>query len=256
MTSIERLKEIMALLRDPEKGCPWDVEQNFESIAPHTIEEAYEVADAIEKNDMLHLKEELGDLLLQVVFHAQMASEDKLFDFDEVVNDLNEKLIHRHPHVFGDETIRTAEEQSVAWDKHKEVEQLVKGHESILDEVALALPALLRAYKLQKRAAKVGFDWPDTRPVFEKIEEEIEELKHAHQHGTNIEEELGDLLFAVVNLARKLKVNPENALRSTNSKFKSRFNYIEKTLQKNGKSPKESTLNEMDMLWEEAKKTS
>lgn len=258
MKHTARLLEIMAQLRDPAKGCPWDVEQNFASIVPYTLEEAYEVAEAIEQNDMNALKEELGDLLLQVVFHAQMAKEQGLFAFEDVANAINEKLVVRHPHVFGNADIKTAEDQLNAWETIKAQERAVKkggARASALDDIPLALPALVRAVKLQKRAAKVGFDWPHVKCVFEKLEEEIAELRDASQNTSHahIAEELGDLLFVVANLARHFKVDPEDALRATNKKFERRFHYIEETLAKQNRTPEDSTLEEMDRLWDEAK---
>ncbi len=258
---IDRLLEIMAQLRNPEGGCPWDVEQDFQSIAPHTLEEAYEVVDAIYEGDMNNLREELGDLLLQVVFHAQMAREENLFDFDDVAQAINDKLIRRHPHVFGNADIKTAEAQTEAWEQIKAEERAAKGQPenptSLLDDVPQALPALTRAAKLQKRAAKVGFDWPDIAPVFGKIDEEMGELKEAISAGDteNIRNEMGDVLFACANLARKLGVDPEDALRQTNRKFTRRFQFIEQSLAKKGKTPIESDLAEMDALWETAKKS-
>ncbi len=258
---IDRLLEIMAQLRNPEGGCPWDVEQDFQSIAPHTLEEAYEVVDAIYEGDMNNLREELGDLLLQVVFHAQMAKEENLFDFDDVAQAINDKLIRRHPHVFGNADIKTAEAQTEAWEQIKAEERAAKGQPenptSLLDDVPQALPALTRAAKLQKRAAKVGFDWPDIAPVFGKIDEEMGELKEAisAEDTENIRNEMGDVLFACANLARKLGVDPEDALRHTNRKFTRRFQFIEQSLAKKGKTPIESDLTEMDALWETAKKS-
>lgn len=258
MTSkIEELKKIMARLRDPETGCPWDVEQNFSSIAPCTLEEAYEVLDAIEKGDMESLKEELGDLLLQVIFHSQMASERGNFDFEDVTAAIINKLIVRHPHVFGDAEIKTASEQEAAWEKIKEQERKNKASgeisHSILDGVALALPATIRAAKLQKRAAKVGFDWPNIEGVFAKIEEELSETRNAIGDKTAIQEEIGDLLFSVVNLARKLDIDPENALRGCNAKFERRFRYVEDTISKEGGDIRKTSLEDMDKLWDEAK---
>jgi nucleoside triphosphate diphosphatase len=258
MTSkIEQLKEIMKLLRDPETGCPWDVEQNFKSIASCTLEEAYEVFDAIEENDMDSLKEELGDLLLQVIFHAQMASEENIFDFEDVAGAIINKLIVRHPHVFGDAEIKTASEQESAWERQKEIERKDKaadgGAHSLLDGVAKALPATIRAAKLQKRAAKVGFDWPDLIGVFAKIEEELCEVRHAVEIQDGIKEEIGDLLFSVVNLARKLDIDPEDALRRCNGKFERRFNHIEKKISDAGEQISSSSLEKMEGLWNEAK---
>lgn len=255
-TPAQRLKTMMARLRDPETGCPWDVEQNFKTIAPYTIEEAYEVSQAIDNNDLGELKEELGDLLLQVVFHSQMASEIGEFTYDEVSDSIVRKMISRHPHVFGDAHERNASEQTVAWEEMKANERKKKGkteRKSVLDGVAAALPALMRAEKLQKRAARVGFDWPDAQQVIDKITEEANELVEARDTGEpqeRIHEEMGDLLFAVTNLARKLGVDPEHALRDTNQKFSKRFNYIEENSNGN---ISELSLDEMEALWQEAK---
>ena len=230
-SSISRLKALMAKLRDPQTGCPWDMEQTFKTIAPYTIEEAYEVSDAIDNGNMGELKEELGDLLLQVIFHAQMAGEQGEFDFDNICDALVKKMIIRHPHVFGNEEERSAGEQTKAWEALKADERKQKGGASVLDGVASALPALMRAEKLQKRAARVGFDWPDTMQVLDKIIEEAGEVIEAKEGGEpqhRIHEEVGDLIFAVTNLARKLGVDPEHALRDTNKKFTNRFHYIEK----------------------------
>jgi len=256
-SKIEKLKEVMALLRDPAKGCPWDVEQTFDSIAPCTIEEAYEVLDAIENGDMESLKEELGDLLLQVVFHSQMAYELGRFSFEDVTESIINKLIVRHPHVFGDAEIKTASEQETSWEKIKELERKNKAGNnqtpSILEGVAKALPATIRAAKLQKRAAKVGFDWPDLTGVFSKIEEELQEVHQAVETKTGIKEEIGDLLFSVVNLARKLDIDPEESLRDCNAKFERRFHYIENKIAASGANISEASLEEMDILWDEAK---
>lgn len=256
--NLAQLLEIMAQLRNPDGGCPWDIEQDFFSIAPCTIEEAYEVVDAIEQGDKQALKEELGDLLLQVVFHAQMAKEEGSFDFHDIVEVLNDKLIRRHPHVFGDEEITSATAQEKAWEAQKEKERGAKGEaESVLDGVALGLPALLRAYKLQKRAARVGFDWRNAEEVFDKITEETNELKAelaaANKDEAAIEEELGDLLFAVSNLSRKLGFDPEMTLKKANQKFEKRFRFVEQDVVSNGKSVKESSLEEMEESWQRAK---
>ncbi|HAC59348.1 MAG TPA: nucleoside triphosphate pyrophosphohydrolase [Rhodobiaceae bacterium] len=256
---IEALLDIMARLRDPQDGCPWDVEQDFASIAPYTIEEAYEVADAIERGDMDDLKDELGDLLLQVVFHAQMAREEGLFDFSDVVRAICEKMIRRHPHVFGDEEQRSAGSVKGRWEEIKAEEKASKGAEqaSILDDVPLSLPALVRAIKLQNRAARVGFDWPDTSQVIDKLNEEMLELSSELAKGGDadrLEDEMGDLLFVYANLARHLNVDPEAALRRANAKFRRRFGRIEEKLAAAGKRPEDSTLEEMDALWNEAKR--
>jgi ATP diphosphatase len=254
---IATLLDIMRRLRNPNRGCPWDVEQTFASIAPYTIEEAYEVAGAIEEEDWPALKDELGDLLFQTVFHARMAEERGLFDFGDVVAAVTDKMTRRHPHVFGDLAgIDTAEAQTLAWEEHKKKERSAKGA-SLLDDVPLALPALLRAVKLQKRAASVGFDWDSAPKVVEKIAEEAQEIVEAQAANTGpekLEEELGDLLFAVANLARHLKVDPESALRAANAKFIRRFKVIERELAKQGKAPADATLDEMETLWQAAKR--
>ena len=251
---IDRLLAIMARLRDPQGGCPWDVEQTFATIAPYTVEEAYEVADAVERGDMDGLREELGDLLLQVVFHARMAEEAGLFAFDDVAAAISEKLVRRHPHVFGDEQHRTSEEQTVAWEAIKAAERSARAKPGVLDDVPAGLPGLTRAVKLTKRAARVGFDWPDAPTVIDKLHEELAELQ-AEIGGdpARIREELGDLLFVVANLARKLDVEPEDALRSANAKFARRFSYVEERLQAQGRTPEQSTLEEMDALWNEVR---
>ena len=255
---IAALLSVMARLRDPEAGCPWDVEQTYETIAPYTIEEAYEVADAIQRGDLTDLKEELGDLLLQVVFHSRIAEEAGEFAFPDVVEAIVDKMVRRHPHVFGDDTMRDSAAQTRAWEAQKAEERAAKGKDdSLLDDVPAALPALLRAVKLQKRAARVGFDWPETRQVMDKIHEEMAELSEAVielEDPAKIEEELGDLLFVYSNLSRKLKVDPEHALRQANAKFERRFHYIERALADQGRTPDDATLDEMDALWNEAKK--
>ena len=257
MTDITKLLTIMAQLRDPQKGCPWDVEQNFDSIAPCTLEEAYEVADAIARKDMPALKEELGDLLLQVVFHAQMAKEQKSFTFDDVVQAICDKLITRHPHVFGDDkTVKTADQQVDAWEKIKAEEKAKRGGKGgALDGVTLGLPALLRAYKLQKRAAKIGFDWPDVNPVLDKLDEEIGELRDAirTKNQSDIVEELGDVLFVCVNIGKHTGVDAEEALRAANSKFERRFKYIEQALEMQKRDFADTSLQELDELWDQAK---
>jgi MazG family protein len=255
-----RLLAVMAWLRDRQHGCPWDIDQTFRTIAPYTIEEAYEVADAIERDDLPALKEELGDLLLQVVYHSQMAHETGAFGFAEVAAAIADKMVDRHPHVFGDARIATAEAQAVSWEARKAAERAAKGKTTpagTLDGVARALPALLRAEKIQKRAARVGFDWKELGPVIDKIEEELGELRTELARGTveqsRISDELGDVLFAVANLARHCKVDPEAALRATNDKFERRFRYVEKRLAEDGRKPAEATLEEMEALWQEAK---
>jgi tetrapyrrole methylase family protein/MazG family protein/ATP diphosphatase len=255
MSSITRLLDIMARLRDPQRGCPWDLEQTFRTIAPYTIEEAYEVADAIERDDLTSLRGELGDLLFQVVFHAQMASERGAFAFDDVVAAICDKLERRHPHVFGDARIDTAAAQTVAWEEQKRLERERAGA-SVLDDVPLALPALTRANKLGKRAALVGFEWPDVAGALDKLDEELGELRKevAEQAGqAAITNELGDVLFCVVNVCRYLGIDPETALRGANAKFERRFGYVESRLREQGRSAREATLAEMDRLWDEGK---
>ena len=259
---IDRLLAVMACLRDPERGCPWDVEQRFETIAPYTIEEAYEVAEAIRNADMGELCDELGDLLLQVVYHAQMAAEDRQFDFDTVALRVADKMIRRHPHVFGEEVVASADAQTLNWEQQKEAERAAKAAAegrtpSALDGLALGLPALMRAAKLQKRAARVGFDWPDAGPVFAKIDEEIDELKRELERDApdaRVRDELGDLLFTVANLARKLGIDPEEALRETNAKFERRFRRIEDALAERGLSADGCDLDELESLWQDAKR--
>ena len=251
-----RLLEIMRCLRDPETGCPWDIEQTFATIAPYTIEEAYEVADAIEREAWDELKGELGDLLFQSVFHAQMASEKGLFTFDEVADTMSDKMVARHPHVFGDENRdKSAEQQTVDWETIKAAERAEKAQKGTLDGVAVGLPALLRAVKLQKRAARVGFDWPGADHVLDKITEETAELVEARDELSHeeMEEEFGDLLFVIANLARHLQIDPESALRAANAKFTRRFEGIEARLAEMGKTPEDSDLQEMDALWDAVK---
>lgn len=266
-SDIDALLAIMAALRTPEKGCPWDLEQNFATIAPYTVEEAYEVADAIARNDFADLRDELGDLLLQVVFHARLAEERGLFDFGGVVEAITSKLIRRHPHVFGHARDLTPDAVKALWGEIKAAEKAEraaqrqaqglpetepKGH---LGSVPVALPALTRAVKLQQKAAQVGFDWPDIGPVFEKIKEEIQELEEAssNKDSAAIEEEFGDLLFVMANLARHLKIDPEVALNKGNSKFLRRFAHIEKRLEDQGVPLAEAGLARMDALWNEAR---
>jgi MazG family protein len=261
--SIENLLAVMVRLRDPVRGCPWDVKQSFASIAPYTIEEAYEVADAIARDDPDALKDELGDLLLQVVYHAQMASEDERFDFGDVVDAITRKMIRPHPHVFADTSLREQFLTTDLWQRIKaeeKAERGARGDVSRLDDVAVALPALTRAVKLTKRAAEAGFDWPSLAPVIAKAEEEIAELKAAiaasrddQLPAQQVAEEFGDLLFVMGNVARHLKVDPEAALREANAKFVRRFKSIEAALAKEGRKPEDSTLGEMDALWDEAK---
>lgn len=253
---MERLLEIMRRLRDPETGCPWDVAQDFTTIAPYTIEEAHEVADAIARQAWDELRDELGDLLLQPVYHAQMAQEAGLFDFNAVVRGIADKMVARHPHVFGTENRdKSAEQQTADWERIKAGERAAKAQGGVLEGVALGLPALTRAVKLQKRAARVGFDWPSTEEVLDKIIEESRELVEARSSlgPEEIAEEFGDLLFVMANLARHLNIDPEAALRATNTKFTRRFRYIEAALAARGKQPAEFTLAEMDVLWNDAK---
>jgi ATP diphosphatase len=256
---IGRLVEIMAALRTPETGCPWDLAQNFSTIAPYTLEEAYEVADAIARGDLVDLKEELGDLLLQVVFHARMAQEQGAFDFGDVVQAISEKLIRRHPHVFGDEHSPNAKAVEGLWERIKAEEKAARGksdeHAGALAGVPVALPALTRALKLQQKASKVGFDWNDPRAVLHKIREEADEIEAALEGDqTGAAAEVGDLLFAAVNLARHLRADPEAVLGGTNDKFARRFAAIERALSAKGKKPEQSTLAEMDALWDDAKR--
>jgi MazG family protein len=257
MSDIAKLIEIMSRLRAPESGCPWDREQTFATIAPYTIEEAYEVADAIERGDTAGLCDELGDLLFQVVFHARMASEQGAFAFEDVVAAICAKLVRRHPHVFAGERIESVEAQTLAWERHKAAERTG----GLLSDVPLGLPALTRAVKLTKRAATVGFDWPDAAAVRAKLDEEIgeldEELARARAGAGDDERiaaELGDVLFALANLARHLRIDAEQALRGANARFVSRFSYIEDELARAGRTPADATLEEMDRLWTEAKR--
>jgi tetrapyrrole methylase family protein/MazG family protein/ATP diphosphatase len=258
---IGQLLEIMARLRDPVDGCPWDTAQTFASIAPYTVEEAYEVADAIERRDLADLKDELGDLLLQVVFHSRMAEEQGAFAFPDVVAAICDKMIRRHPHVFVGGAYADAAEQTAAWETLKAAERAAKAarmggrNQSALDDVPPGLPALTRAVKLTKRAGRVGFDWPDAPAVLEKLHEEVAELEAEIAAGDHAKarEELGDLLFVCANLARKLDLDPEDALRSSNAKFIRRFGHIETRLAAQGRSPEQSSLEEMESLWIEAK---
>ena len=268
MYTLQDLLHLMARLRDPQYGCPWDVQQNYASIVPHTLEEAYEVADAIERGDFDDLKGELGDLLFQVVYYSQLAREEGRFEFDGVVDGITRKLIQRHPHVFptGDlyaplETPRLSEEQvKQRWEEIKAQERASKAAApeqlSLLDDVPAVLPALSRAAKLQKRASRVGFDWPSALPVVDNVREELDEVLQAmaDDNPEAIAEEVGDLLFAAVNLARHLKVDPENALRAANRKFERRFRFIEQALRDTGRPMEDCTLEEMDALWGEAKR--
>lgn len=273
--NIEDLKTLMARLRDPDTGCPWDTRQTFRTIVPHTLEEAHEVADTIEREDYAHLKEELGDLLFQVIFYSQLGQEQDLFDFDAVVHTLVRKLVRRHPHVFPDGTLEsrvdpdnrpTDEWIAASWERIKAEERAEKGKTepaqpaSRLDDIPASLPALTRADKLQRRASRHGFDWPDIEPVFDKLQEEIAELKVAWQNAQQdlaardeVEDELGDLMFVCVNLARFLKVNPEQALRRTNRKFEARFRAIEDVLREQGRDMDDESLEALDEIWNRVK---
>ncbi|WP_337270957.1 nucleoside triphosphate pyrophosphohydrolase [Oryzifoliimicrobium ureilyticus] len=265
---IKRLIEIMAALRDPNTGCPWDIEQDFGTIAPYTLEEAYEVADAIERNDLDDLREELGDLLLQVVFHSRMAEELGEFSFGDVVEAITHKMIRRHPHVFARSDADTPEAVKRQWDDIKQIEKRERAErrakrgitddfkQCYLGSVGRNFPALTEALKLQERAAKVGFDWQNAEPILDKIEEEIGELREALRSGNQakVQDELGDLIFAVVNIGRHVKTDPEQALRGTNAKFRRRFKYIEDTLQKNGEDLAEASLERMEEIWQASKK--
>lgn len=257
-SKIGDLLDIMARLRNPDGGCPWDLEQTFKTIAPYTIEEAYEVADAIELDDPNAIKDELGDLLFQVVFHAQMAEEAGHFNFEDVADAISDKMIRRHPHVFANAEERTSEGQTTAWEDQKAAERKAKGKaDSILDDVPTGLPGLTRAVKLQKRAARVGFDWSEAAPIFDKLAEEVGELQHEMANGAipaRLEDEMGDVLFVVANLCRHLKIDPEAALRSTNAKFDRRFRAIEARLKAAGQSVENAELDEMEALWQAVKK--
>ncbi|MGD8582666.1 MAG: nucleoside triphosphate pyrophosphohydrolase [Gammaproteobacteria bacterium] len=254
---VDRLLEIMAALRDPENGCPWDIEQNFKTISAYTIEEAYEVADAIERGDMHDLKGELGDLLFQVVYHAQMANEQDTFSFADVAVAINDKLVRRHPHVFGEDKVKDMQALHDAWEKHKRMERKEKSpaNKSLLDGIASTMPALRWSSKLQKRAAHHGFDWDNVAPVFAKLQEEIAELEAeiGHDHD-RIADEMGDILFACVNLSRHLDVNPEQALRDSNLKFISRFHVVEQLLQEDGKIMDDCSVEELEAYWQKAKR--
>ncbi len=257
----DRLIQVMARLRDPQSGCPWDIEQSFATIAPYTIEEAYEVADAIEQSDMAALKEELGDLLLQVAYHARMAEEENAFDFEDVARTIADKMIRRHPHVFGSETVADADIQTANWESHKAAERAAKAHADgqetgVLDGVPRALPALMRAEKLTKRAARVGFDWPESAQIFDKIGEEIGEIREVISEGSDhgrLEDEIGDLLFCAANLARHFKVDPETALRGANAKFERRFQAMEAAFRGQDRTIADASLDEMEQCWQAAK---
>lgn len=264
---IDRLLEVMQRLRDPQSGCPWDLAQDFKTIVPHTIEEAYEVADAIETGDDVGLRDELGDLLFQVVFYAQLASEEDRFDFDDIAGAHADKMIARHPHVFDRENSDQNIDVPNMWEQKKADERAAKAKElgqaqpSVLDGVIGGLPATTRALKLQKRAARVGFDWPELSQVIDKVDEEISEFKEllpidktiSEDHRDSLEAELGDVLFAVINAARHLGIDPERALRATNRKFEYRFHVVEQDIDKMGKTPDQTTLDEMEVSWQRAK---
>jgi ATP diphosphatase len=256
MNSIQKLLEVMARLRDPDSGCPWDVEQDFSTIAPYTVEEAYEVADAISRDDMPGLRDELGDLLLQVVFHARMAEEAGFFDFEDVAGTISDKMVRRHPHVFGSEAERAAGPVDGSWARIKAEERAGNEDSSALAGVALALPALKRAQKLGKRAGTVGFDWPERKGVRAKIQEELDELEQAvgSRSPETIEEEFGDLLFAVVNLARHLDIDPEKALTGANHKFERRFRHMEAAIVGKGATLRELSLEALEQEWRAAKR--
>ena len=256
LNSIEKLLAIMSQLRDKDDGCEWDKEQTFRSIAPYTIEEAYEVADAIEREDISDLKEELGDLLLQVVFLSQIAKEEELFSFDDVAKTISEKLVRRHPFVFSDKKNHSLDEQVNQWEETKQKERSKKNQGGILEGIAKNLPSLQRSQKIQKRVASVGFDWPDTKGVFKKIKEELRELEEAveTENKESIQEEIGDLYMIITNLSEKLGVDSEEALRKSNVKFEKRFNYIEKELGKDNIKVSEMDLDELNTLWDDSKK--
>jgi len=255
--AINALLDVMAALRHPQTGCPWDREQSFATIAPYTIEEAYEVQSAIETGDAAQLKDELGDLLFQVVYHARLAEEQGWFNFDDVARSITDKMIRRHPHVFGDAGTRTSTGQTAAWETQKAAERAARNETSILDGIAKALPALARAQKLTARASRVGFDWPNPDAVLDKLAEETAELRAELEaaDAARLEDELGDMLFVLANLARKLHLNAEGALAAANAKFTRRFTYIETTLATQGKTPAETTLDDMETLWTQAKET-
>ncbi|GAB2696320.1 nucleoside triphosphate pyrophosphohydrolase [Aliiglaciecola sp. 3_MG-2023] len=257
---VARLLKIMAQLRDPDTGCPWDKQQNFESIVPFTIEEAYEVADAIEHGSMQDIQDELGDLLFQVVFYAQLGKEQQAFDFEEIARTISDKLVRRHPHVFAEKTDLSAEQVSLNWDAIKQQERAQKGAQestSILQNIPMGMSPLMVADKIQKACAKVGFDWPNVAPVVEKVEEEIaevmEELEQQPKDQHRIEEEMGDLLFAVVNLSRHLNVNPETALRKANHKFAGRFAKVEQHFAEQNTALPDTTLSQMEAIWQKVK---
>lgn len=251
---LQQLLAIMARLRDPQNGCPWDKEQTYQTIVPYTLEEAYEVADAIAREDYAELKDELGDLLFQVVFYAQIAKEEGRFEFDDCAAAINDKLIRRHPHVFADMNLDSSKAVLQNWEAIKTTERTVSGKTSVLDNIPLAMPALSRAYKLQKRCAQVGFDWPDVAGAWDKVQEEIQEVAELPAGAAELEEELGDLMFALVNVVRKQGFDPEKVMRQANQKFERRFRQVEQALVDQGSSPAQSDLAEMDGLWEMVKR--
>ena len=253
---LQQLLAIMARLRDPQNGCPWDKEQTYQTIVPYTLEEAYEVADAIARGSFDELKDELGDLLFQVVFYAQIAKEEGRFEFDDCVAAICDKLERRHPHVFGELTADDADTVLKNWEALKSTERKDAGQHSVLDNIPQAMPALSRAYKLQKRCANVGFDWPDVQGCWDKVKEEIIEVEECETGTEALAEELGDLMFALVNVVRKHKLDPEAVLRAANSKFEKRFRAVEQALAEQGKTPEQSDLAEMDALWNKVKKQS
>jgi ATP diphosphatase len=265
VTAIERLLAIMRTLRDPQRGCPWDREQNFATIAPYTIEEAYEVADAIQQGDLSALRSELGDLLFQVVFHSQLAMEQGAFGFDDVVNAISDKMERRHPHVFGDTHIDGVAAQTIAWEQQKKLERESQRDSqsnaekdlSVLAGITMGLPGLTRAIKLGKRAATVGFEWPDVQGPLAKLDEELGEIREAIAAGADeakVVDEIGDVLFSVANLCRHINVDPEAAVRAANEKFERRFRYVEQQLRQSGRTPGDAALEEMDVFWDEAKR--
>ncbi|GKX52236.1 nucleoside triphosphate pyrophosphohydrolase [Budvicia aquatica] len=257
ITSVQRLLNIMNTLRDPERGCPWDKEQTFATIAPYTLEETYEVLDAIRRNDFNDLRDELGDLLFQVVFYARMADEQNLFNFDDVCNAISDKLERRHPHVFDTAEVHNSQEVIAGWEKRKGKERAEKAQFSVLDDIPDVLPALMKAYKIQKRCASVGFDWDTLGPVLDKVHEEIDEVMHEAKQvvidRSKLEEELGDLLFATVNLTRHLGHKAESALQVANRKFDRRFRQVEQIVQRSGKTLEQATLDEMEAAWQQVK---
>ena len=257
LEQLQNIISIMAKLRDPDTGCPWDVKQNFATIAPYTIEEAYEVVDAIERGDRAAICDELGDLLLQVVFHARIAEEEGCFTLADVARSISDKMINRHPHVFGDKKAPDVDQQRQLWENIKKAERAAKGQNGVLADIPVGMPPMQRAVKLQKRAASVGFDWPEILPIIDKIHEEtaevVAELESTPQNKKRLTDEVGDLLFVAVNLARKAGVDPETALIGCNKKFEERFSYIEYTITSNNKKFSDTTLDEMEKLWQEAK---